>query len=439
MDHNPAQEINPHIPAAARWIGATPLVVFLAVYLLTSLILRDFYAMPITVAFLVSSVYAVAITRGLSTEKRVLRFSRGVADYNLLMMIWIFVLAGAFSEAAKSIGAIDATVHLILRLLPAGLLLPGLFLASCVISLSIGTSVGTVVALVPIALGLSEPLGLPVEYIAAVVTGGAFFGDNLSFISDTTIAATRTQGCSMRDKFRVNLRIVLPAAIATFIIYAFQGAHLTEVPVHTDPRSPYLALPYLVVLIAAARGVNVAAVLALGIAVCGLVGAVFGTFVFWPWIGALGQGIVGMGELIIVTMLAGGMLELIRFNGGIDFLMKGLTRGIRGKRGAEAAIAALVSVANVCTANNTIAILTTGSMTREISARYGIDPRKAASILDTFSCLVQGMIPYGAQLLLAARFAEVSPMAIIGSLYYPFIMGGCAILSIALRLPRKYS
>ncbi|MFC2521139.1 MAG: Na+/H+ antiporter NhaC family protein, partial [Tannerella sp.] len=249
MDHNPAQEINPHIPAAARWIGATPLVVFLAVYLLTSLILRDFYAMPITVAFLVSSVYAVAITRGLSTEKRVLRFSRGVADYNLLMMIWIFVLAGAFSEAAKSIGAIDATVHLILRLLPAGLLLPGLFLASCVISLSIGTSVGTVVALVPIALGLSEPLGLPVEYIAAVVTGGAFFGDNLSFISDTTIAATRTQGCSMRDKFRINLRIVLPAAIATFVIYAFQGAHLTETLLSTNPRTPYLALPYLVVLI----------------------------------------------------------------------------------------------------------------------------------------------------------------------------------------------
>ena len=195
MDHNPAQEINPHIPAAARWIGATPLVVFLAVYLLTSLILRDFYAMPITVAFLVSSVYAVAITRGLSTEKRVLRFSRGVADYNLLMMIWIFVLAGAFSEAANSIGAIDATVHLILRLLPAGLLLPGLFLASCVISLSIGTSVGTVVALVPIALGLSEPLGLPVEYIAAVVTGGAFFGDNLSFISDTPIGSTSASSC----------------------------------------------------------------------------------------------------------------------------------------------------------------------------------------------------------------------------------------------------
>ena len=439
MDHTPATEINPHISPTARWIGATPLVVFLAVYLLTSLILRDFYAMPITVAFLIASVYAVGITRGLSTEKRVLRFSRGVADYNLLMMIWIFILAGAFSEAARSIGAIDATVHLILSLLPSSLLLPGLFLASCVISLSIGTSVGTVVALVPIAIGLSEPLGLPVEYIAGIVTGGAFFGDNLSFISDTTIAATRTQGCSMRDKFRVNLRIVLPAAVITFLIYAFRGADLTEVPVHTDPRSPYLALPYLVVLIAAARGVNVAAVLALGIAVCGLVGAVFGTFVFWPWIGALGQGIVGMGELIIVTMLAGGMLELIRFNGGIDFLMKGLTRGIRGKRGAEAAIAALVSVANVCTANNTIAILTTGAMAREITARYGIDPRKAASILDTFSCLVQGMIPYGAQLLLAARFAEVSPMAIIGSLYYPFIMGGCAILSIALRLPRKYS
>lgn len=426
-------------PKRWGWFGLSPLIVFLAVYLLTSIWAGDFYKMPITVAFTVASIYAVAITRGIKLEERIRQYSHGASDPNILLMIWIFVLAGAFATGAKSMGAIDATVNLILSLLPSSLLLPGLFLASCFISLSIGTSVGTVIALVPIALGLGESLGLSDAYVAAVVTGGAFFGDNLSFISDTTIAATRTQGCSMRDKFRVNLRIVLPAAIATFIIYAFQGAHLAETPLSTDTHSPWLALPYLVVLIAAARGMNVAAVLTLGIVVCGLVGAVFGTVTFWPWIGALGQGIVGMGELIIVTMLAGGMLELIRFNGGIDYLMSGLTRGIRGKRGAEAAIAALVSVANICTANNTIAILTTGSMAREITARYDIDPRKSASILDTFSCLIQGLIPYGAQLLLAARFAEVSPIAIVGYLYYPFIMGACAILAIALRLPRKYS
>lgn len=433
------QATSTYSPRVWGWFGLSPLLVFLITYLVTSIVSGDFYRMPITVAFAVASAFAIAITRGIKLEDRIRQFSRGAADHNILLMIWIFILAGAFATGAKSMGAIDATVNVILSLLPSSFLLPGLFIASCFISLSIGTSVGTVVALVPIALGIGESIGLPAAYITAVITGGAFFGDNLSFISDTTIAATRTQGCSMRDKFRVNLRIVLPAAIATFVIYAFQGAHLTETPLSTNPRTPYLALPYLVVLIAAARGINVTAVLTLGIVVCGLVGAVFGTVTFWPWIGALGQGIVGMGELIIVTMLAGGMLELIRFNGGIDYLMSGLTRGIRGKRGAEAAIAALVSVANICTANNTIAILTTGSMAREITARYGIDPRKSASILDTFSCLIQGLIPYGAQLLLAARFAEVSPIAIVGYLYYPFIMGLCAILAIALRLPRKYS
>ena len=433
------QATSTYSPRVWGWFGLSPLLVFLITYLVTSIVSGDFYRMPITVAFAVASAFAIAITRGIKLEDRIRQFSRGAADHNILLMIWIFILAGAFATGAKSMGAIDATVNVILSLLPPSFLLPGLFIASCFISLSIGTSVGTVVALVPIALGIGESIGLPAAYITAVITGGAFFGDNLSFISDTTIAATRTQGCSMRDKFRVNLRIVLPAAIATFVIYAFQGAHLAETPLSTDTHSPWLALPYLVVLIAAARGINVAAVLTLGIVVCGLVGAVFGTVTFWPWIGALGQGIVGMGELIIVTMLAGGMLELIRFNGGIDYLMSGLTRGIRGKRGAEAAIAALVSVANICTANNTIAILTTGSMAREITARYGIDPRKSASILDTFSCLIQGLIPYGAQLLLAARFAEVSPIAIVGYLYYPFIMGLCAILAIALRLPRKYS
>lgn len=433
------QATSTYSPRVWGWFGLSPLLVFLITYLVTSIVSGDFYRMPITVAFAVASAFAIAITRGIKLEDRIRQFSRGAADHNILLMIWIFILAGAFATGAKSMGAIDATVNVILSLLPSSFLLPGLFIASCFISLSIGTSVGTVVALVPIALGIGEIIGLPAAYITAVITGGAFFGDNLSFISDTTIAATRTQGCSMRDKFRVNLRIVLPAAIATFVIYAFQGAHLAETPLSTDTHSPWLALPYLVVLIAAARGINVTAVLTLGIVVCGLVGAVFGTVTFWPWIGALGQGIVGMGELIIVTMLAGGMLELIRFNGGIDYLMSGLTRGIRGKRGAEAAIAALVSVANICTANNTIAILTTGSMAREITARYDIDPRKSASILDTFSCLIQGLIPYGAQLLLAARFAEVSPIAIVGYLYYPFIMGLCAILAIALRLPRKYS
>lgn len=395
--------------------------------------------MPITVAFTVASIYAVAITRGIKLEERIRQYSRGASDPNILLMIWIFVLAGAFATGAKSMGAIDATVNLILSLLPSSLLLPGLFIAACFISLSIGTSVGTVIALVPIALGLGESLGLSNAYVAAVVTGGAFFGDNLSFISDTTIAATRTQGCSMKDKFRANIAIVLPAAIIALALYFVVGLELPAVRPSGENGSFLLTLPYLLVLVAAVAGMNVLGVLTLGIIACGAVGLGTGTLPAWDWIAALGSGITGMGELIIVTLMAGGVLELIRYNGGIDYLLRHLTRGISGKRGAELTIAVLVSVANLCTANNTIAILTTGKVSREITKQYGLDPRKTASILDTFSCFVQGLIPYGAQLLLASNLAGVSPMDIVPNLYYPFIMGGCALLSILLRFPRRYS
>ena len=395
--------------------------------------------MPITVAFTVASIYAVAITRGIKLEERIRQYSRGASDPNILLMIWIFVLAGAFATGAKSMGAIDATVNLILSLLPSSLLLPGLFIAACFISLSIGTSVGTVIALVPIALGLGDSLGLSNAYVAAVVTGGAFFGDNLSFISDTTIAATRTQGCSMKDKFRANIAIVLPAAIIALILYFVVGLELPAVRPSGEEGSFLLTLPYLLVLVAAVAGMNVLGVLTLGIIACGAVGLGTGALPAWDWIAALGNGITGMGELIIVTLMAGGMLELIRYNGGIDYLLRHLTRGISGKRGAELTIAVLVSVANLCTANNTIAILTTGKVSREITKQYGLDPRKTASILDTFSCFVQGLIPYGAQLLLASKLAGVSPMDIVPNLYYPFIMGGCALLSILLRFPRRYS
>ena len=425
-------------PKRWGWFGLSPLIVFLSIYLLISICVGGFDKMPITVAFTVASIYAVAITRGIKLEERIRQYSRGASDPNILLMIWIFVLAGAFATGAKSMGAIDATVNLILSLLPSSLLLPGLFIAACFISLSIGTSVGTVIALVPIALGLGESLGLSNAYVAAVVTGGAFFGDNLSFISDTTIAATRTQGCSMKDKFRANIAIVLPAAIIALVLYFVVGLELPAVR-PAGEGSFLLTLPYLLVLVAAVAGMNVLGVLTLGIIACGAVGLGTGTLPAWDWIAALGSGITGMGELIIVTLMAGGVLELIRYNGGIDYLLRHLTRGISGKRGAELTIAVLVSVANLCTANNTIAILTTGKVSREITKQYGLDPRKTASILDTFSCFVQGLIPYGAQLLLASKLAGVSPMDIVPNLYYPFIMGGCALLSILLRFPRRYS
>ena len=393
--------------------------------------------MPITVAFLLSSCYAIAITRGLKLEQRVYQFSVGAGNKNILLMIWIFVLAGAFAQSAKQMGAIDATVNLTLHILPDNLLLAGIFIAACFISLSIGTSVGTIVALTPVAVGLAEKTGIDLPYMVAIVVGGSFFGDNLSFISDTTIASTKTQDCVMRDKFKVNFMIVVPAALIVLGIYIFQGLSLSAAP-QIQEIEWIKVIPYLIVLGTAIAGMNVMSVLLLGIFSTGIIG-LFTGMGFFDWFGAMGTGITGMGELIIITLLAGGMLETIRYNGGIDFIIARLTRHVTGKRGAELSIAALVSVANLCTANNTIAIITTGPIAKDIAKRFHLDRRKTASILDTFSCLIQGIIPYGAQMLIAAGLAGISPLGIIGNLYYPFCMGACAILAILIRYPRRYS
>ncbi len=416
----------------------TPLFVFLCLYLVTSLIVNDFYKIPITVAFLVSSVYAICITKGLPLNSRIMQFSSGAADKNIMLMIWIFILAGAFAQSAKDIGAIDATVNLTLQLLPSNLLLAGIFLAACFISLSVGTSVGTIVALVPVVAGIADKTGMNMAFMTAIVVGGAFFGDNLSFISDTTIAATRTQGCAMRDKFRSNFLIVLPAALLVLGWYIFKGMNLTIVQ-ETTQVEWIKVIPYLIVLLTAFLGLNVALVLILGIISTGMVGIITGSITFFDWFGSMGSGITNMGELLIVTLLAGGMLELIRFNGGVDYILQTLTKRVNSKRGAEFCIAALVSIANFCTANNTIAIITVGPIASDIATRYGVDKRKSASILDTFSCMVQGIIPYGAQMLIAAKLTSISPISIIGYLYYPMAIGIMAILSIWLRYPKKYS
>lgn len=419
------------------WLALSPLAVFLCLYLVTSIVLNDFYKIPITVAFLLSSCYAVAVTRGVSLNERMNRFSIGASNSNILLMVWIFILAGAFAQSAKDMGAIDSIVNLTLSVLPPNLLLAGIFVASCFISLSIGTSVGTIAALVPVAAGLAVKTGIDLPYMTAVVVGGSFFGDNLSFISDTTIAATRTQDCRMSDKFRVNIRIVLPAAIIVLAIYVIKGLSMNAA---AEPGSVewLKVIPYLLVLVLAISGMNVILVLFIGIMATGLVGLLCGVSAF-SWVASMGTGIMGMSELIIVTLLAGGMLELIRYNGGINFIIGKLTHHIHGKRGAELCIAALVSVANLCTANNTIAIVTTGSLARNITQRFGLDPRKTASILDTFSCMVQGLIPYGAQMLIASGLAGVSPVSIIAYLYYPMLIGICAFTAILLRYPRKYS
>lgn len=419
-------------------IALSPLLVFLGIYLVSSLIAKDFYRVPTASAFLIASIYALIISRKAPIEEKIAIFSSGAGHKNVLLMLWIFILAGAFAETARQIGAIDATVAVTLAVLPAKMLYAGLFLAACFISMAVGTSVGTIVALVPVAAGIAAESGADTGFITAIVAGGAFFGDNLSFISDTTIAATKTQGCSMSDKFKVNLRITAPAAVIVTAVYLVLGNSAAIAPAG-DTVDWIKLIPYIAVIGLAVSGVNVTAVLALGIAINAVIGFSTGCLSWVGWLESIGKGIAGMGDLIIVTMLSGGMLEMIRHNGGIDFLVRTLTRRISGKRGAEMSIAALVSMANVCTANNTIAILTTGRIAKDITEKFGLDPRKTASILDTFSCMVQGILPYGAQMLMASGLAGISAIGIIRYLYYPFTMGIVAFAAILLRFPKKYS
>lgn len=393
---------------------------------------------------MLSSIYAVIVCGGIPTRggmpiaERITIFSRGASMGNMMLMLWIFVLAGAFANTAKVMGSIDATVNLTLSILPGNMLLAGLFLAACFVSVSIGTSVGTIVALTPIAAGVAHSTGASVPLLTAVIVGGSLFGDNLSFISDTTIAATSTQGCKQSAKFRVNSFLVMPVAVVILAIYTFMGSGI-ESPHNTGEVSIIKVLPYIVVLITAICGMNVMAVLTVGILLTGAIGLMDGSFDVFGWFGAMGEGISGMGELIIITMMAGGMLELIKANGGIDCVISALTKRIKTKRGAEMSIAALVGIVDLCTANNTVSIITTGGIAKQIGDRFGIDNRKCASILDTISCCVQGIIPYGAQLLMAAGLAAVNPVSIMPHLYYPYMLGIVTIIAIIVRYPRRYS
>ena len=416
-------------------LALSPLIVFLGVYLVSSFVAKDFYKVPVMAAFLLASAYALFITKG-GIDERVAHFSRGAGNSNVLLMIWIFVLAGVFAATAKAIGSIDATVAFTLRILPGKFILVGLFVAACFISMAIGTSVGTIVALVPIASGLASGTGAPIAMVVAAIVGGAFFGDNLSFISDTTIAATRSQGCSMADKFRANIWIAAPAAVVVAVLYVFMGQGF-EASAPSGGGNFLLLLPYLTIILLALTGMNVLGVLSIGILLNAVIGLSLGKFGWTGFLQSAGTGVASMGDLIIVTMLAGGMLEIIRVNGGIDYIINLLTRRIDGRRGAEFSIAALVALANICTANNTIAIITTGSIARDIASHFGVDPRKSASILDTFSCIVQGILPYGAQLLMASGLAGISVASIIGYLYYPLALLFFAVAAIIFRFPRQ--
>lgn len=427
-----------HLHHAPNPWALTPLVVFLLSYLAVSVIAGDFYKMPITVAFVIASVVAIALSKGGKLSNRIEQFCRGAANSNIMLMVLIFILAGAFAQTAKAMGAVDATVNLAMSILPGNLLAAGIFLAACFISISVGTSVGTIVALAPVAVGIADKTGMPDALMLGVVVSGAMFGDNLSFISDTTIVATRTQGCNMNDKFKVNIRIAFPIALLTGIIYVLIGNGVGS-GYETGPVEWAKVLPYLVVLATAICGMNVMMVLVVGILLSGIVGLLTGGFDIWGWNASMGLGITNMGELIIVTLLAGGMLEMIRYNGGIDWIILKLTSRIRSTKGAEGSIAALISFANVCTANNTIALIMAGPIAKDIADRFKIDPRRSASLLDIFSCFVQGIIPYGAQLLMAAGLGHVSPIEIMQYLYYPYLLGAGTLLAIVFNYPCKYA
>ncbi len=415
-------------------LALSPIVVLLTIYLAGSIIAGDFYRIPIATAFITASIYAIAMTRGTTLDERIEQFSKGAANTRIMYMIWIFVLAGAFAALAKAMGAVDATVQLTLNLIPSSYLPAGIFIAACFISLSIGTSVGTIVALTPVVTALATRMNCDTAWLVAIVVGGAFFGDNLSFISDTTIAATQTQGCSMRSKFRTNIRLVMPAAVVTLLLYAFSGNGIDEIETTAITLNDTLkCIPYLAVIVCALIGINVLLVLIIGILISGVMGIAFGTVDGISIFTEMGNGIMGMTELILVTMLAGGLLEIVRINGGIDYLIRIVTLRMRSKRAAEFAITALTALANVCTANNTIAILTVADISRDISKKFGIQPRRTASLMDTTSCFVQGIIPYGAQLLIASGLAKISPLEIIPSLYYPMCIGVMVIVSIVIK------
>ena len=420
---------------ARGFLAISPILIFLLFYLGSSIAIGDFYKVPISVAFIVAVIWAIITTRSNTLTYKIEIFSKGAANTNILYMIWIFILAGAFASLAKGIGAIDATVSLTLNTLPQQLIIPGIFLSACFISVSIGTSVGTVVALTPFATGIAADLGADASFFVAAVIGGSFFGDNLSFISDTTIAATRSQDCPMSDKFKANIWIAAPAALLTLIVYIIIGQTATSIPISSTTNS-LLIIPYLVVIVMAAIGINVLVVLIMGIIVSAIIALLCTKHGLLDMMLFMGEGITSMGDLIVVTLLASGLLGLIKHNGGITFIIQWLTRHINGTRGAQSCIALLVSIVNLCTANNTIAIITVGELSKRISNQFKLQPRKVASILDTCSCIVQSIIPYGAQALLAAGLSQLSPVSFTRYMFYTMFLVLMVALSIIFRFPR---
>ena len=413
-----------------------PLVVFVLLFIGSGIFTRDFSSMPLNVAILIAAAVALMMNRKETFSKKVDIFTKSAGHPNIILMAVIFLLAGAFAGVARGMGAVESTVNLGLSLLPANLLIVGLFVIGCFISISMGTSMGTIVALAPIGVGIASQTGIPLALAMATVIGGAMFGDNLSMISDTTIAAVRTQNTKMKDKFKVNFFIVLPGAIVTMILLGVLTSGNVAELTGDYPFELIKVLPYIAVLVAALSGAHVLVVLVGGIIFAGVIGLMDGSYQMSSFLQAISEGIMTMEDLAIVSILIGGIVGIIQHNGGIDYLLRVITSKIKTKKGAEFGIAGLVSVADIATANNTIAIIITGPVVKKIADEYGVDPRKSASLLDTFSSCWQGVLPYGVQMLVAAGLAAISPVSIMMYSFYPVLMGICCVIAILIGYPR---
>ena len=412
-----------------KFSALLPLIIFVSIYLGTSLVMKDFYSVSVLVPGIIAVLFGIFTNRKRGLEKNIEIFCKGAGNSNIILMCLIFILAGAFAEVAKNMGAVESTVNLGLTILPKNILVAGIFIISSFIAISLGTSMGTIAAIVPIAMGISDKTNIALPLIVGAVVGGAMFGDNLSMISDTTIAATKTQGCEMKDKFKINFKVILPAAILVIVIYTFLGSGANTSVGQYDYNFIKI-IPYLGILIAALMGANVIAILSGGIVLAGAIGFFTGSLDLKTFFTSISTGIGGMSELILISIIIGGIVEIIKENGGIDYVLNLVTKRINGKKGAEFGIGLLVSLVDACTANNTIAIVTVGPLAKDISDEYNLDSKRIAGILDMFSCAVQGIIPYGAQLISAAGLAAISPFAIMKYLFYPYLMGVCAVIAI---------
>ncbi len=406
-----------------RAVALLPILVFLLIFLGAGFITGDFYSMPAIVAFLLALLVAFIQNPKVKFADKIRLAAKGVGDENIITMCLIFLVAGAFTGAVKAAGGVESTVNLGLSILPSKVAVAGLFLIGCFISISMGTSVGTITALSSIAVGISEKTGFSLAVCAGAVVGGAMFGDNLSMISDTTIAAVKTQGCDMKDKFRENFLIVLPAAVATILLFLFLGREADFQVTGNLDYNIFRVLPYLVVLIGALAGVNVFVILIAGTVLSLVVGVATGAFALGEMFTHVGAGIMGMYDITVISIIVACIVALVKEYGGIDFILTFIRKRINGERGGELGIAALALLVDMCTANNTVAIVMSGPIAKEISDDFGVTPRRSASLLDMFSSMGQGLIPYGAQLLAAASLTGLTPFEIIPYCFYPLLMG----------------